>query len=70
MTKTFEAACRPVKDEFLPVILEWENSGPEIETRRLKIITTVNAPQMTRKAARAYAKAMIAGKIKGGFSYD
>jgi hypothetical protein len=67
MTKTFEAACRPIGDEFCPVIIEWENNGTSVETRQMKTYTTVNAPQMTRKAAKAYAKALIAGDIKGDF---
>tara|TARA_A100000171_G_scaffold37434_1_gene36438 strand:+ start:1023 stop:1214 length:192 start_codon:yes stop_codon:yes gene_type:complete len=62
MTKNFEAACRPIKDVFLPVIIQREGG-------KIKFVTTINAQQSSRKAAIGYAKALIAGDIKGDFDY-
>lgn len=66
MSKTFyEPASRPRGDEHVPVILEWHEPAfdyDEVVLASIKILA--NVPQMTRKAAREYAKAHINELIK------
>lgn len=71
MTKEYEAtytlgSCASTKDEFFPVIIEWEKFMVYgcycIEMKRRTIIT--NTPCMTRKSAKQIAKGIIAGEVE------
>lgn len=66
MQKTFyEAASRPRGDEHMPVILEWHEPAFDYDEPVLASIKILaNVPQMTRKAAKNYAKAYINELIK------
>lgn len=54
----FQPATRPIGDEFLPVIIEWHESV-NFEQKLASVQIIANAPQMTRKGARQYARAII-----------
>jgi len=56
----YEAASRPRGDEHMPVLIEWHEPAcdyDEAVMASIKILT--NVPQMTRKAAKEYAKAYL-----------
>lgn len=54
----YEAASRPRGDEHMPVLIEWhELTDNDTVMGSIKILT--NVPQMTRKAAKEYAKAYL-----------
>jgi hypothetical protein len=56
----YEAASRPRGDEHMPVLIEWHEPAydyDEVVMASIKILTDV--PQMTRKAAKEYAKAYL-----------
>jgi hypothetical protein len=56
----FEPGTRLRGDEFLPVIIEWRESV-NFEQKLASVKIIANAPQMTRKAARQYARTIIKG---------
>lgn len=54
----YETASRPRGDEHMPVLIEWhELTDDDTVMGSIKILT--NVPQMTRKAAKEYAKAYL-----------
>ena len=67
----YEAASRPRGDEHMPVLIEWHELShdetkiirwhelPDDETVMGSIKILTNVPQMTRKAAKEYAKAYL-----------